>query len=230
MGAMSADKPACRLFIIPARDRPVALILRRGPAAWYHLVMWDTTKDTFEHGAWFRGRIYEERCDLSPDGELFLYFALQGRRWQTSYKGAWTAISRAPWLHALTLWPQGHTWGGGGRFISNRKAVLWTRDLKTHPDHPLVGLDVSFGSPTSLDCELRPKEWSSQDHAGNAVYTREGRLFREVAHRHGPQVVEIADFNALQPDPAPTPGWAREPLASLGSRKARRTRAARGRT
>lgn len=230
MGTMRVAKPPCRLFVILARDRPVALILRRGPAAWYHLVLWDTAKDTFEHGAWFRGRIYEERCDLSPDGELFLYFALQGRRWQTTYKGAWTAISRAPWLHALTLWPQGHTWGGGGRFVANRKAVLWTCDLRTHPDHPLVGLEASSGSPTPRDCELRPTEWSGRDHAGNAVYTLEGRLFREVAQRHRTQVVEIADFNALQPEPAPAPGWAREPLTPLGSRKTRRTRATRART
>jgi hypothetical protein len=48
----------------------------------------------------------------SPDGELLLYFALQGSRWQTSYRGSWTAVSRVPWLHALALWPQGDTWGG----------------------------------------------------------------------------------------------------------------------
>ena len=219
---MSAAAPPCRLFIIPARDRPMALILRRGPAAWYHLIRWDTTKDTFEHGAWFRGRIYEERCDLSPDGELFLYFALQGRRWQTTYKGAWTAISRVPWLHALTLWPQGHTWGGGGCFVSNRKAVLWTGDLTTHPDHPLVGLEVSSGSATG---RLRATEWTGRDHGGNVVYTRAGRLFREVTHLHRTEVVEIADFNGLKPDPTPPPAWARKPLSPLRLRKKRPARA-----
>ena len=75
---MVKRKPPCRLFVIHAREQPVALILRRGPARWYHLISWRTDTDTFEHGAWFRGRIYEDRCDLSPDGELFLYFALQG--------------------------------------------------------------------------------------------------------------------------------------------------------
>jgi hypothetical protein len=84
-------KPPCRLFVIHAREKPVALILRRGPARWYHLIAWRTDTDTFEHGAWFRGRIYEDRCDLSPDGELFLYFALQGSRWAT---GSMSFLSR----------------------------------------------------------------------------------------------------------------------------------------
>ena len=222
MTGVRAAKSPCRLFVIPARVRPIALILRRGPSAWYHLIRWDTVKDTFEHGAWFRGRIYEERCDLSPDGELFLYFALQGRRWRTSYKGAWTAVSRAPWLHALTLWPQNHTWGGGGRFVDDRKVALWTCDLTTHADHPLVGLEVASGSPSPPDCDLRAKEWSGRDQAGNVIYSREGRLFREVVGQHSTDVVEIADFNALAPDPQPAPAWARKALSPLRTPKRRR--------
>jgi hypothetical protein len=215
--------------VIPARQKPVALILRRGPSAWYHLIRWDTAKDQFEHGAWFRGRIYEERCDLSPDGELFLYFALQGRRWSSSYKGAWTAVSRAPWLHALTLWPQGHTWGGGGRFVAVRKAVLWTCDLTTHPDHSLVGLEVTTGSPDWPERDWPPREWSGRDHAGHVVYTRDGRLYREVVHAGGVETYEIADFNALHPDPQPAPEWARKPLPALRRKKpAGRERKARG--
>ena len=57
---------------------------------------------------------------------LFLYFAMQGSRFPTSYKGTWTAVSRAPWLHALVLWPHGDTWGGGGRFLAPRKVALRT--------------------------------------------------------------------------------------------------------
>jgi hypothetical protein len=67
-----------RLFVVLAREAPIGVILRRGPAAWYHVILWHTDTDHFERGAWFKGRIYEERCDLSPDGQLFLYFALQG--------------------------------------------------------------------------------------------------------------------------------------------------------
>ena len=69
--------PPPRLFVVRARKAPFAVVLRRGPSKWYHIIKWDTDKDTFEHGAWFRGRIYEEECALSPDGSLFANFAAQ---------------------------------------------------------------------------------------------------------------------------------------------------------
>jgi hypothetical protein len=215
-----------RLFVVLAREAPVGVILRRGPAAWYHVVLWHTDTDLFEHGAWFKGRIYEERCDLSPDGQLFLYFALQGSRWRTSYRGTWTAVSRPPWLHALVLWPQGDTWGGGGRFVGKRKVALWTgMPLVTHPDHPLVGLEAVSGSRATTGdlpgSDLREKEWSGRDLAGDPVFTSEGKLFRKRARR----TIELADFNGLKPDPQPAPGWATRPLRALPSkRKSRRAR------
>ncbi len=206
--------PPPRLHVLLARDAPVGLILRRGPAAWYHLVHWHTGADRFEPGAWFRGRLYEERCDLSPDGELFLYFALQGTRWRTSYKGSWTAVSRPPWLHALGLWPQGDTWGGGGRFVGTRKVALWTNDLRPHPDHPGTGLEVSSGSRSPFDAssELPSREWSGRDQSGEPVFTSAGKLFR----KRGGRDVEIADFNGLRPDPQPPPEWATRPLPPRG--------------
>jgi hypothetical protein len=216
--------PSPRLFVILARDAPVGLVLRRGPASWYHLVRWHTADDRFESGAWFHGRLYEERCDLSPDGELFLYFAMQGSRFRTSYKGTWTAVSRAPWLHALVLWPHGDTWGGGGRFIAPRKVALRTgMPLTTHPDHPLVGLEAvpasaaEGGAPLLFE-GLREKEWSGHDHSGARVFTSAGKLFRERKGREA----EIADFNGLSPDPQPPPDWATRPLPGLGSRRASR--------
>lgn len=220
---MTAPAPPCRLFVIGARRAPRALIVRRGPSGWYHLIRWDRDTDAFTHGAWFRGRIYEERCDLSPDGELFLYFALQGSRWHTSYKGAWTAVSRSPWLHALALWPQGHTWGGGGGFLDDRRLALWgcLERPVTHPDHPATGLEVVPGRPDArrqlgLIVEgLGPSEWSSGDTRVSA-----GRLLR----RRGAGEIVLADFNGLRPDPQPAPAWARAPLAPRGSRAWRRDR------
>jgi hypothetical protein len=70
--------PPPRLFVIFANAANEAVIFRRGPAQWYHLIRWDTRNDEFHPGAWIRGRIYPERCDLSPDGELLLYFVHQG--------------------------------------------------------------------------------------------------------------------------------------------------------
>jgi hypothetical protein len=205
--------PSCRLFVLQASEAPVALVLRRGPTDWYHVIAWDTASDEFTHGAWFKGRIYEDRCDLSPDGALFLYFALQGSRWRTSYSGAWTAVSRPPWLHALTLWSWGSTWGGGGRFIANRKIVLRGSGFKTHPEHPLDGIEMIEGNaPRQVsDGTISGAEWSGRDYQGRPIFARDGKLFR----RDGEMDKELVDFNNLTPDPVPPPTWATEPLTSV---------------
>ncbi|MCM2254726.1 MAG: hypothetical protein NDJ94_03545 [Vicinamibacteria bacterium] len=204
-----------RLHVLLARDTPIGLILRRGPTQWYHLIRWHTDTDALEPGAWFRGRLYEERCDLSPDGKLFLYFALQGRKFGTSYTGSWTAVSRAPWLHALALWPHGSTWGGGGYFAGRRQVVVFGGDLRTHPDHPAIGLEVATGWRPAT---FRSEEWAGRDHAGDIVFTREGRLFRTRAGR----IREIADFRDLAPDPQPAPAWARAPLTPWSDARPRK--------
>jgi len=139
--------PPPRLFVFLAREAPVGLILRRGPTRWVHLIRWDTANDVFEPGAWFRGRIYEERCDLSPDGTKFLYFTRKNSprdNGEVKYTSAWTAVSKTPWVTALALWPNGDTYGGGGIFETNSRILLnhFSMQLKPHPDHMPVGLEV----------------------------------------------------------------------------------------
>ena len=202
-----------KLTVIFARRKPRGIILRRGPSDWYHLISWNTAKDTFEHGAWFKGRIYEDKCDLSPDGELFLYFALKGD-WQSSYMGSWTAISRPPWLSALTLWPQGDTWGGGGCFQDDRQLSL--RGVgATHPDHPLNGLEIVEGNcnKESPRPDIPEAEWSGYDHSGYEVFTCKGRLYRRLPNGDK----ELANFIDLEPSPQEAPQWARAPLPPLRS-------------
>jgi hypothetical protein len=138
--------PSCRLFGILASEAPAAVLLRRGPTDWVELIRWDTAGDTFERGQWFHGRIYERRSDLSPDGTLFVYFAARhdARQRASDYTEAWTAISRPPWFTALTLWPKGDCWDGGGRFDTEHRHRdgLWHLRLNhpgeahTHPKHP----------------------------------------------------------------------------------------------
>lgn len=202
----------CRLFIILARDAPIGLILRRGPSRWYHLIRWRTDNDSFEPGAWFHGRIYEEKCDLSPGGELMVYFC-HGGRFRPGYTDSWTAVSRAPWLYALVLWPWGTTYGGGGRFVENRRLVLRANmRLETHPRHPLHGIEVIQGNP---EChrssgEVDNADWSGRDHSGSLIFCRNGRLYRREQGKDR----EIADFSGLHPDPRPSPDWAKQPLAT----------------
>ena len=65
----------CWMFVLLAREANTGVILRRGPTEWWHVTLWDTRRDIFESGQWFRGRIYPEKCDVSPDGNLLIYFA-----------------------------------------------------------------------------------------------------------------------------------------------------------
>ena len=99
---------------------PLGLCSCRGPSKCVLLIEWDISNDTFQLGQWFKGRIYERRCDLSPRGDFLLYFAANYRK---PYR-SWSAISRPPFLTALALWPKGDAWGGGGHFTYGNRIAL----------------------------------------------------------------------------------------------------------
>ena len=69
-----------RIHVIFAREAPKAVVFRRGPSDQVCTLGWDLETDTFTMGQWLKGRIYEYRSDLSPDGELMIYFATDFRR------------------------------------------------------------------------------------------------------------------------------------------------------
>lgn len=125
---MKSKFPA-RLHVLLARDAKAGLVIRRGPSKSVCTVLWNRERDTFKLGQWLRGRIYERRCDLSPDGRRFIYFAMNGR-WQSEAKGSWTAISRVPYLKAISLFAKGDCWNGGGLFLSDRE--FWLNDGYGH--------------------------------------------------------------------------------------------------
>jgi hypothetical protein len=108
------------------------------------MIKWQTDADTFEQGQWFKGRVYENKCDLSPDGKLFIYFVFKGSNAQKypDYGYAWTAISKPPYFIALALWTEYGTWGGGGRFIDNKTVRISVPHDSFHPDHSPLGITV----------------------------------------------------------------------------------------
>lgn len=199
------------LFVIPARDEPVAIILRRGPSHWYHTILWDTRHDTFTHGAWFKGRIYEDKCDLSPDGRLFVYFVHKRSGEGTVSEHAWTAVSRPPWLYALVLWPQNTTYGGGGKFTEPR-TLCGVSSNGTHPDFPFPTgrLQIADDPPrlTQQSPVVPEADWCGFDQRGDVIYSKGHVLFRRKKRTD----VIVADFTALEPDPQPAPDWAKRPL------------------
>jgi hypothetical protein len=126
-------------------------VIRRGPSKSTAVFGWDRRSDTFTLGQWVRARIYERRCDLSPDGKWFIYFAMNGR-WDSETKGSWTAISMPPWLKAVTLYAKGDCWNGGGLFTGRKSYWLNGCHSKTvREDHRLT-----------IDAKFRPAE-----HFGN---------------------------------------------------------------
>lgn len=120
-----------RLHVLLARNAKVGLVIRRGPSKSVCTVLWDRKGDKFKLGQWMRGRIYERLSDLSPDGKYLIYFAMNGR-WESETKGAWTAISRVPYLKAVSLFAKGDCWHGGGMFLSDRE--FWLNDGYGHTE------------------------------------------------------------------------------------------------
>jgi hypothetical protein len=117
----------CWMFVLLAKQASVGVILRRGgPSLWWHVTLWDTAQDSFESGQWFRGRIYPEKCDVSPNGKLFIYFAgkFRPRDVATGYDRTWIAVSRPPYLTALALWPVGDMTRGAVKEFSSMIAVF----------------------------------------------------------------------------------------------------------
>lgn len=149
---MDSATPA-RLHVLLARDAPHAVVIRRGPSKHTAVIGWNRETDTFSLGQWLRGRIYERRYDLSPDGEHFLYFAMNGK-WASSVKGSWTAISRAPYLKAITLFAKGDCWNGGGLFRDNHSYRL-NEGLYTHA---LQWQDASLRRVDDADWQRQPGE------------------------------------------------------------------------
>lgn len=203
-----------RLHVIMASDAPYALILRRGPSDWYHLILWDTLQDSFERGAWIKGRIYEHHCDLSPDGKLLLYLVTKYKHADRhpSYGDTWAAVSRPPWLYALTLWSHRDPYDPPGYFADNRTVVLHGKPI-AHPGQPVRGFEVLSGSRNCVPAKRPVPEgcWSGFDHDGHPIYTQDGRLYRRLPRGD----IELADFNDPEPNPQPAPAWAREPLPAL---------------
>lgn len=118
-----------RLHVLLARDGHTGVVLRRGPSSQVAAIGWNRDTDTFRIGQWLKGRIYERRSDLSPDGRHLIYFAMNGH-WSSRAKGAWTAISIAPYLTAIALYAKGDCWHGGGWFVD--AGTYWLNDGYGH--------------------------------------------------------------------------------------------------
>ncbi len=140
---MHAKFPA-RIHVLLARNAPYAVVIRRGPSKHTCFIGWDRRTDRFEPSQWLHGRVYERRSDISPNGRYLIYFAMNGH-WQSETRGAWTAISRSPWLKAVALFAKGDCWQGGGLFLDDRR--YWLNGACVHRvlhDTPKLVRDTAY--------------------------------------------------------------------------------------
>ncbi len=105
--------PPPRLYAIVATAAPIALVFRRGPSGWFHLLRWHLDTGVLEPGVWVKKNLYPRRCDLSDDGQLMLYFLSGG--FEGGYE-VFAGLSRAPWLRPFVSWEEAGTWGRGRCF------------------------------------------------------------------------------------------------------------------
>jgi hypothetical protein len=182
-----------RLHVLLARDVPLSVVIRRGPSKQVCTLLWDRDRDEFTMGQWLKGRIYERRCDLSPDGKYMIYFAMNGK-WTQEALGSWTAISRVPYLKAIALWPKGDCYFGGGLFT--RRRTYWLNGGHVCPlmDSREVRQDAKFRPARGRDGEclsvyfvrlLRDGWVYPEAYLGYDVLERrlpDGWVLRKIAH------------------------------------------------
>lgn len=159
------------------------VLLRRGPSKHVLAITWDTLRHEFHAGQWFKGRIYEHRCDLSPSGEQLVYLAANNK--PPLY--AWTAVSRPPFLTALALWKNCGTWGGGGVFERERALALNSgaaslqpedgfrlpKAFKVKPIAPWAGRGEDDPIRT---LRMKRDGWILDDEGTTGTYQRSGRF------------------------------------------------------
>ena len=187
---MASSFPA-RLHAILAREAPVGLVLRRGPANALCSLLWDRRSDRFELGQWVRARIYERRADISPDGRHWIYFA-RNSRWSSETRGSYTAVARVPWMKAIVLLGKGDCWQGGGLFTSDSR--YWVNGGCCHfpiRDSSEVELDQKFSPTQSYGGEcpgvyylrLQREGWLLRDRLSAGV-SGEFTVFEKFAPSH----------------------------------------------
>jgi hypothetical protein len=138
-------------------------VIRRGPSSWCAVGRWDVGRGAYEHGAWLRGHLYPQRCDLSPNGEWLCYFALHA---SATWELGWTyvALSRLPSLHAVAAWGTDGTWTRGAHFVPDASV----REVGP-PDHGSVpyeqlGAGLAVTRPASYAVERR-RGWLEAEDA-----------------------------------------------------------------
>jgi hypothetical protein len=105
------------LHLLLATEVDEAVLLKHGPGRSSCVLGWDRRTDEVALGQCLRSKV--EFLDLSPDGE-YLAYGVNKHRYRVE-NSVYFAISRPPWLKALTFW------GGDGQFGTNPSTGCFCR-------------------------------------------------------------------------------------------------------
>ena len=126
-----------RLWILAARDRPVAVVIRRGPTKVFRTLAWNTETDEITNGGTLNGLFYPTRCDVSFDGKYWVYLGSGG-------SDMVNAVSEVPRLEPIVSWRNAGSWYGGG-FFNGERSIL------RPPEFSPLGALFSMYSPAEGD-------------------------------------------------------------------------------
>lgn len=107
-----------RIHLLPAKEAPVVIVMRRKPSRLFHVLSLNTQTGHYEPGAWFTGKLYSMRCDVSFDGKWLVYLALGAGG------VSWNGISLVPRLTCVAEGSNIGTWNGGGYWSTAKKLCL----------------------------------------------------------------------------------------------------------
>lgn len=196
MAAKTQTAPA-RIHLLAAKEAPYVVIIRRKPSRLAHIMRLNTQTDEIEHGSWFRGRIYEKRCDLSFDGQHMIYLAMG------SHAETWNGVCQPPFLKTLVHWENTGTWYGGGLFRSENRLEL--NEVHSVEDARKAIADME--TPLPFEVGFLTKPGHSEDEG--VLYPR---LERDGFARVGPMGTmsrgRSKNYSVICED---DPGWVKRP-------------------
>lgn len=189
-----------RLYCIRARHAPVAVVFRRGPSDWYHVLRWDLTSLKIEPGAWVKAKMFPTRCDLSDDGKLLLYF-LSGKF--NGNVGIFVGVSHVPGLHPLHQWEEANTYCRGWHFVEAASShgigdvmdiSVGDSQVRVQENEPVTFLnELRRGWAYTPDCPPRAPD-DRWDELRDVVIERSvGDLRLRLARHRGGSCVEIGE-------------------------------------
>jgi hypothetical protein len=126
------------LFCLLAKRSPSAVLLKSGPGRPCCTIGWNRERDTFEIGQWLGHRI--AWIDLSSDGRYLIYYV--NRNQWSEPNSYYQAVSRAPWLKAVTFWgspPRCYgTWPHMGMFAREGRGpeMIYVEPHEVYPVPP----------------------------------------------------------------------------------------------